>query len=361
MVLFELGTAIVVPLGLAAKQDAWITILLGIVGGIGLYVVYYYLSYLYPGIPLTSYSQKILGKYIGSVIGFSYVLFFIYGAARDLRDGGEFLQTAMYDMTPIFTLTALMLIAITYILYHGLEVLARTGEMLLILMILLGAVGSLLILFSGLIDLDNLKPVVGKGWKSIFLAAYPEMVMFPFGEAICFTMILSNLNKPQIGIKVGILATVFSGIILCLISASEVAVLGADIASRTTFPLLTTISKVKIVDFLQRLDIIVVLSLIMGDFFKTAIFFYAAVIGTMDMFKQKKHQELVIPIGIIILFSSMFIASDFSQHLTQGDLALKSVFMLYSLIIPCLLLVIALIRKRLGLRYSEASSSLKKN
>lgn len=356
IVLFELGTAIVVQLGLTAKQDAWITILLGLVGGSGLFLFYGLLSRLYPGILLTSYTKQILGKYIGSFISFFYILFFIYGAARDLRDGGEFLQTSMYDQTPLFALNALMILAIVYVLYNGLEVLARTGEIYLVLIILLGVIGSLLIICSGLIDLKNLHPFLAKGWYPVITAAYPRMFMFPFGETICFTMILANLNKPQFGIKIGISAMVFSGMILCLISLVEITVLGADIASRTAFPLLTTISKVNIAQFLQRLDIIVVIALIMGDFFKVAVFFYAAVIGATDLFNMKNHKDLVFPIGIVILFSSVVIASNLSQHIVQGDFSLKSIFILFSLVIPSLLLVVALIRKRFSSRHSSPNS-----
>ncbi|MBP0723609.1 GerAB/ArcD/ProY family transporter [Bacillus sp. RG28] len=348
LVLFELGTAIVVPLGLSAKQGSWLTILLGLVGGVGLILLYSYLSCLFPGLTLTSYSKKVFGKYVGSLISFAYIVFFIYGAARDLRDSGEFLQTAMYDVTPIFALNALMILTIMYVLYKGLEVLARTGEIYVVIMFLLLGIGCLLILFSGNIELHNLQPLLGKGWNPIITTAYPKMLMFPFGEAICFTMILSNLNKPEIGIKTGIVAIVISGITLCLISALEVSVLGSDIASRSTFPLLTTISKVSIAEFLQRVDIIVVLALITGGFFKTAIFFYAAVIGATDLFKMKKHQNLVVPIGIIILLSSMSIASNFIQHLILGDVALKTIFIVFSFLIPIILLLAELIRKKLS-------------
>jgi spore germination protein KB len=40
MVLFELGSAVVVGLGLEAKQDAWLAILFGMMGGIVLFSLY---------------------------------------------------------------------------------------------------------------------------------------------------------------------------------------------------------------------------------------------------------------------------------------------------------------------------------
>lgn len=43
IVLLELGTALIVPLGVEAKQDAWLAELLGLTGGIVLLLQYYYL------------------------------------------------------------------------------------------------------------------------------------------------------------------------------------------------------------------------------------------------------------------------------------------------------------------------------
>ncbi|MEW9700530.1 GerAB/ArcD/ProY family transporter [Paenibacillus sp. SI8] len=344
LVLFELGTAIVVPLGISSKQDSWLAILLGLVGGIALFMLYGLLFRMHPDSALLDYAKIIFGKWIGTLLGLLYIIFFIYGAARDLRDGGEFLQTAMYDQTPLFALNALMIVTITYVLYSGIEVFARTGEIFFMIMIGLGVIGVLLILFSNIMDTTNLQPVFGSGWDSILHAAYPQMFMFPFGETICFTMIFPYVNKLAAGIKTGTAAIVFSGVILCLISLVEVSVLGVSIVARTTFPLLTTVSKVNIANFLQRLDMIVVLALIIGDFFKVALFFIAAALGTARLFRLPKYQDALLPIAIVILLCSMFIASNFPQHLAQGKFVLYNVILFFSLIIPLLLLAVALIR-----------------
>ena len=91
MYLFELGSAIVVGLGLQAKQDAWLAILLGMVGGLCLFQIYHYLYLQFPNQQLTSYITTILGKFIGLPISIIYCLYFLYIAARVLRDFGDLL------------------------------------------------------------------------------------------------------------------------------------------------------------------------------------------------------------------------------------------------------------------------------
>lgn len=347
VVLFEFGTALVVPLGLDAKQGAWIAILLGLAGGLLLFLVYGSLFRLYPSIPLTGYAREILGKYMGWPLGFFYILFFIYGAARDLRDGGDLLVTSAYDQTPLFAINALMIVAVVYVLHQGIEVLARLSWIYFMIILVIGTLGNLFVLTSGIIDIKNLLPVLEKGWKPVLTTAYSQTFMFPFGETICFTMILPLLRNQILAIKMGMAAMAFSGIVLSLTISVEIATLGVDMASRSTFPLLTTISLVNIVDFLQRLDAIAVLTVIIGVFFKVVIFSYAALMGATDLFKIENHQKLVWPIGMVILFSSMMIASDFSEHLEEGNFALRSIFILFSAVFPLLLLVVALIRKRI--------------
>lgn len=356
--LFEMGTALVVPIGLQAQPGVWLSILVASFGGIALFLVFDYLFRQYPDLPLSGYTRKILGKYIGWPLSFLYVPFFIYIAARDLREAGDLLVTAAYDRTPLFVINALMIIAVVYVLYKGIEVLARTGEIYLMILIGLGVLGNLLVLFSGIIDLKNLSPLFGQGWKPILTAAYPYIFMFPFGEvAICFSTIFPYLNKRQSGRKTGVIALIVGAVILSITHAVEISVLGADIYGRATFPLFTTITKVNIADFLQRMDAIVILTLIIGDFFKIAVYCYAAVIVASDLFNVQEQHKLVLPVGILVLFSSVMIASNFSEQIQEGKLTLKFLLPLFAAVIPVLLLVVHLIRKRFGFHSSNITTN----
>ncbi|MEH7482524.1 GerAB/ArcD/ProY family transporter [Neobacillus drentensis] len=229
------------------------------------------------------------------------------------------------------------------------------AEIYLIILIVLGVLGHVLVLFSGIIDFKNLLPVLGKGWKPVLTAAYPNLLMFPFGEMISFTMIFPFLNKIQAGRKTGVKALMFSAIILSITHAIEISVLGAKIYSRATFPLYSTMIYVNIADFLQRVEVIAILTLIIGVFFKISIYCYAAVIAASDLFKVQTKQKIVVPFGIIVLFLSMMIASDLLEHNEEGKLVVKFILPLFSVVIPVLLLVVHLIRKRLGLYRSNSS------
>ncbi|MGE8203208.1 GerAB/ArcD/ProY family transporter [Heyndrickxia sp. NPDC080065] len=345
--LFEHGSSLVIALGTEAKQDAWVSILFGMFSGLFLYAIYYRLFRFYPEIPLTSYVQKIIGPFLGKIIAFIYLLYFFYIGALVLRDFGELLLTFAYPNTPMFIINSMMILAIMYAIHKGIEVLARTGEIFFILLYFLAFSGFILIVASGLIDLSKLKPVLEEGLGHILHATITETIYFPFGETIVFTMILPYLNIPSKAKFAVISAMVLSGINLTITSAVNIAVLGVDLVSRSAFPLLSTIQKIEVANFLERLDVFFMFATIIGCFFKIAIFFYAAVIGTSDLFKLKNHLKLVYPLGLVILFFSISIASNIAEHIKKGTSFIPIyIHIPMQVVIPLFLLMIVFIRNR---------------
>ncbi|WP_144549892.1 GerAB/ArcD/ProY family transporter [Bacillus sp. X1(2014)] len=347
IVLFEMGSALLLSPGSEAKQDAWIAILFGLVGGIIVFFIYYRLYMYYPDLPLTSYLQKIIGKWFGKVIGFLYIVYFIYIASRVLRDFGELLTTTIYNSTPLFVINTLMVVTIIYGIHKGFEVLARVCEIYFGIVYITAIFGMLLITFSGLIHLGNLTPILENGWKPVIKTFLKTTLTFPFGEMVVFTMLLPFLNDKKKAKLVCLGGMILAGINITITTVVNISVLGVGLFHRSTFPLLTTIGKIQIADFLERLDVLFMLYLIIGGFFKIAIFYYAAVAGAADIFEFKNQRKLVFPIGMIVLFGSITIASNFAEFIREG-----TVFVLiflswpFQIIIPSILLIIAFFRNR---------------
>jgi len=138
MFLFEIGSAVVVGIGLDAKQDAWIAILLGLIGGVGLFSLYTYLYSQFPTLPLTNYLEKIVGKFIGRTLAIIYTFLFLYIAARILRTFCDLLLTTILIDTPLWAAAIIMMLPICFACYLGFEVIARTAETLFPWMLLFG-------------------------------------------------------------------------------------------------------------------------------------------------------------------------------------------------------------------------------
>ncbi|WP_332634267.1 GerAB/ArcD/ProY family transporter [Halalkalibacter flavus] len=343
LVLFQLGTAVVVGFGVNAGKDGWLAVLLGMGLGLIFFLIYYTLFKLYPK-PLTSLIQAILGKYVGGFVGVTYITYFLYGAARDLRDVGDLLVTSVYIRTPLIIIMLLHIIAISYVLYKGITTLGRISEIYIMVIILLGLFGNLFVIVSGTIDLNNLRPLLDEGWAPVLSTAYPLTSVFPFGELICFTVLFPYVEPKKVILPIGLSSICICGIILAYTTALNIAVLGVDIAETSTFPLFTTVSLVNIYEFIQRIDAVVVLTLFVGAFFKTSLFFYAALISTAELFKVD-FKKLVLPFAVIILLLATVIAKDFAEHILEGQESLYSIHALFAVFIPFFLLIFAYIKK----------------
>ncbi|SDE43413.1 spore germination protein KB [Priestia aryabhattai B8W22] len=347
MVLFELGTSLLLPIAMDAKQDSWLAILLGTVFSFVLFLIYHKLYLYYPDILPTEYMQKILGKAMGTLLAFLYIFCFVHDVARVLRDIGEMLLTFAYPDTPLFIANALLILVIIYTVRQGIEVIARSGEIFFIIMYILAITGFILIVCSGLIDFSNLQPVLEEGIFPTLKVVFTQILYFPFGEAIVFTMILPYLKNPKKAKIAMICATGIAGINLTITMLINISVLGVGLTARSQFPLLSTIQSIQVADFLERLDVFFMIALVIGGFFKISVLFYAAVIGTANLFKVKSPSQLSYPIGLIILFMSLAISRNFQEHLYEG-LGIE-IFVLYiplSTIIPPLLLLVAFLKNR---------------
>lgn len=341
--LFELGTALVVNLGMESDRDAWISILLGSLIGIVVFLGYSYLYWKHPGVPFTAYTRSLLGKYIGAPVSVLYIILYLNLAGRDLRDGSTMLAMATMHNTPLFIISSLMILSCAYVLHKGVEVLTRTSLVFAGMVMLIGVFCTIMLILSGSINLNRLLPMLENGIEPVLASVVHQNYMFPFGEMICFTMLmpyLSNVKKGPWVIAAGIFV---SGLLLSFTMALNISVLGFDIVKRSPLPLMPTISKISISDFIQRVDIFVVMVLIIGVFFKIAVFFAAALIGISELFRLP-YRRMLYPTALIILFSSMLDARSFTEHLDEGRGLLYVVYPFFMLLIPAVLMIVTAVR-----------------
>ncbi len=346
MVLFQLSNALLLPLAIEAGKDAWLAILLAMAVSMVLFFVYHAL-YRYDSKSLPfEYMEKLIGKVFGRILALLYILFFMFIAARVLRDYGEMLLTFAYPDTPLFVVSALLILVVIYAVYKGIEVIARTGEILFVFMFLLAIGTCLLIVSSGLVHLSNLRPIL-EDPPRIIHTVFTKTLYFPFGQIVVFLMVFPYLNQPKKMKKTGLLAIGGTGLILAVTMAINVSILGEDLTARSQFPYLATIQSIEVAGFLERLDVVFIVILVIGGFVKISVFFYGAVIGSASLFKVKKPSQLVYPMGVVILLLSMVIANSYAEHINEGlEFFTPYIELPFQVIIPVFLLMIAFFKNR---------------
>lgn len=344
MFIFELGTALVVNYGTDAGKDAWLSTLLSMSGGVALFFIFYFLFRQYPNLLLTGYIREIFGKYLGWIIGLVYCNHFLYICGRNVREFGDLLLSSTLPETPLVVINLTLVLVMCYVIHLGIEVIGRTSEVFIVILFIFGILGNFFILVSGDVNFEQIRPFLEHGWKPILTTAFPHLLVFPFGEMIAFTMLLPYLNRPQLAKRVWLTAVISSGVIISWTVLLNTAVLGIDVMHRSVFPTLKAVGKVNLLEFIERLDAIVVFTLLITVFFKASIYLYAAVIGLADLFKLKTYHQILLPMGVIVIFLSLTMASSFSE---QGEEGVFNHYLSITLlvVIPLLMLLVSLIRQ----------------
>lgn len=347
IVLFLFGTTIFLDIGSGAKQDAWILTLISPFTGLILLTIYYQLHKRFPTLPLTEYIRKIWGKFLGSIISYFYIIYFIYIASRVLRDIEEILINSAYYKTSITVVGICMMFTLIYTVNFGFEVFARVACICFLLIGLILLMINIMFIITDLIHIENLKPILADGWKPI-IKALPLNVTVPYGELITLSMIFPYINKQTKILKTGMMAVLCAGIYFTLNIFLLICVLGTDVLSRSSFPALKAASFIDIAGFIQRLDSVVIILVVFLGFIKITMFFFCAVIGMSTLFKIKSSALSNYLVGGMILITSIMIAPSYQNHLDEG---LKIVpYLLHiplQIVIPLLLLLTVLIKGKI--------------
>ncbi|MGF9963384.1 GerAB/ArcD/ProY family transporter [Bacillus rhizoplanae] len=184
--------------------------------------------------------------------------------------------------------------------------------------------------------------------EPILKALFPTSLTFPFGEMITFTMIFPYLNYQNLAKKVGIAAVAFSGLNLMIYTIINISIVGAESVIRSSFPILNATSYINIAGFIQRIDMLVIIVMVIFGFFKISLYFFCAVMGSADLFRVKQPKQLIYPIGVMIVICSVIIAPNYIVHLHEGLRVVPYYISLPAqVVIPVLLLATIWIKKKI--------------
>ncbi|MGQ3479805.1 GerAB/ArcD/ProY family transporter [Paenibacillus sp. TY11] len=345
--LYTVGSAIlVIPSGMAlvAKQDAWIAALVGV--GAGLLILYLYskVASLYPEMTLIEIMETLLGKWLGKAVGLLFfTTLFINAPAPVLFYLGNFMTTQMIPETPILAVNILFALIIFFAVRLGLEVLARSAELMFPLFILL------YISFAGLvvsnIKLENIQPVLEAGVGPIWPAAL-SFVSTVFIPHIVFLMFFpASVNRPEQARKAFFTGSLIGGLILVVVVALTILVLGPDLTARNIYPSYTLAKKISIGNFLQRIEAIMATMWFISLFFRITLYMHSTVTAIGQIFRLKNDRQLVLPLGIILVVMSIIVYPNVPYQQTYDTKTWVPYALSIGLFFPLLLLCIHVIRK----------------
>ncbi|MEW8987565.1 MAG: GerAB/ArcD/ProY family transporter, partial [Bacillus sp. (in: firmicutes)] len=134
---------------------------------------------------------------------------------------------------------------------------------------------------------------------------------------------------------------------LVYVSIIQIGVLGVSIRDRASFPLLTAAREISLLNFIERVDLIIVFTVMFGIIVKVSLFFYGGLIGMEHIFNIP-YRKLVFPFSMQIAFYSILISPNMAEHIDEGLVVVPYyLHMPLQIGIPCLLGIVLITKKRL--------------
>ncbi|MFJ7183711.1 GerAB/ArcD/ProY family transporter [Lysinibacillus xylanilyticus] len=344
--LCSIGTAILIsPASVTseAKQDAWIAAIISVVLSLLLIKLFVTVGKQTPTLTFVEANEKILGRFFGKITSIGFIILCFLSAGELLYFIGIFMKTEIMPETPMMAFAFLFSIIIIYAAFLGIEVFARSAEILFAMFILIFIV--FVVCISPSVHMENLQPIMETPAKSLFFSITRLMGIFSFPLVILLMIFPSTVNVHESAQKGFYIGTILGGIVLIAIITLAILVLGpANTASRT-FPSYSLAQRISIGNFLQRIEVIMAAMWIISIYIKTFMFFYAGVIGISQICKINNHRPLILPFGLIILGLSQIV----HPNIIHSDIYNRETWPIFSfffaILLPLVLLLVAKIRK----------------
>jgi spore germination protein KB len=324
-----------------AHQDMWLSPIWASLVGFTAVFLAYKLNKLYPQQTLIEYSELILGKVFGKIIGAVYLFFYLHVSGIVVREYGEFVSGTFLPHTPMVFVFGTMLLVSAFAVYGGLEVIGRCSEIIVPVVLLL----YLLIFIMLIKDLhiQNMLPIMENGLTPSLLGSVVPQSWF--SEYILITFFLPYLADQNKGLKWGMISVASVMFFMVLTNFTSLLLFG-NLSSVLTYPVMVATRYISIAEFLEHLEAIVMAIWVAGTFIKITVFYYTLVLATAQWLKLTDFRPLVFPIGFLLIVFGIWSAPNLQELAHFLSTSAAFYFLSIQIFFPILLLLIALIRKK---------------
>lgn len=300
-----ISTAILFPPGFVpqlAGRDAWISFALGGVCGFFIVFLVALLCSRYPGLNLLQIGEVILGRFAGKLVGSGFAFFFILTTAVAVNEFSDFMITAFMPRTPLPVFIILMVLFSLYAVNLGLEVIGRVSEVVIFPITLFLALS--MIFMVNRVEISFLLPVFEAGYLPVLRGSF---IFLPWtAQAFVLGMLYPYLVRPSQALKIGLLAVACVCLYMIAGAIFLEGILGFRQTARVLYPLLTYVRLIKVGGFLERLDAIVILIWVAGQYINVSLFIFLSAFSLRQVFGLAEYRTFLLPLGTVIVVLSIF-------------------------------------------------------
>ncbi|WLR50373.1 endospore germination permease [Bacillus tianshenii] len=331
----------------STKQWAWLPPTLAFLLSLGPIWVWLHLHKKYPGKNFAEISTELLGKKFGALITIIFIYLFVLVAAFSTRNVGDLITTVSMKRTPITVFHFLTLIPAVYMISKGVRTMGRLVEILTPVIFLIFW-GSLFLLIGEWNQDRVIPPPDSFNWKAIQTSTL-AFFSFPYLQFIAITSILPLARNEAWGRRSILGASAVATISTIAVVFLLIGTIGVTRISHLTYPTIAAAQEIRLFGgTLENLDVFVSSILISTVVIKVAVLLHASLVFIQHILNFPYQ----IPILMLLTFVTLAFALGVHDNIIENiDIAQKLTpyySFLLGILLPLLLLVVSLFRKKGG-------------
>ncbi|HHT01955.1 MAG TPA: endospore germination permease [Firmicutes bacterium] len=237
---------------------------------------------------LVQYCPLILGKPLGYIVNFLYLWFFVFVLATVTREFVEVINLFLPMVSPSL-LGGTMLALCIYAAWLGLEVIARSGVHVIVLLVAITLVHFFSIIPQA--DWSALQPVLANGLSPVLKSSW---YAFAFaGEMVIVLMLFPQLAGQATVSRAFLGASVLICILALFFTVISTTILG-PIVARLYFPYLMLARLAP-----MRIDVLIFISWVSGLFIKLAFLLYVSNLALVQVFQLRDANRTLLPLAFL--------------------------------------------------------------
>ena len=317
MIMFTLGSTLVLGAGSSAKNDVWLALLLAMVMAIPVLLIYCRLQRLYPDKNLYEIFDDVFGNIVGKLMSLIFIWYLFHLGSLVIRNFTEFIVSVSLPETPQNIIGLFMIVLCIWAVKAGVEVIGRWTSILLPITAIV--ILAVTLLFIPIFDYGNIKPILYNGFGPVFDSAF-SVFAFPFSETVIFLTFFNQLTKKEKVYKVYFLSWIISGLFILLVSVRTLLSLGVPNMEILFFPTYASVRLLNIINFIERIEISVAIVFLFAGFIKISVCLYGAAIGTAHLLGFSNYRKIVAPLGLTMLILSIIIYKNTAEMFQWNDI-----------------------------------------
>ncbi|WP_164716628.1 GerAB/ArcD/ProY family transporter [Paenibacillus whitsoniae] len=325
-----------------SQMDAWYSYFFSALYVCGIAAFFGYLTKHYPEKHIFTITKEVLGRWGGTLVNLIMVFHFWQIVVRDVASISHFSSTLLLHSTPFEILIFLPCFLLMYFGKTSVEVIARVNDLFypLFMVTILAMPLMLANEFFPRLLTPTLTTPGPQLLTSGFLTLGSAGDLFILGA---FLHMLYNSNHVRSSIRHGALLGLF---LLTMLLFLIIAVLGPKMPGNFLYPVYNLVQMIHITDFLDRLDLVMLMIWFPTIACKMIAIYLALLIGISSIINEPNYPYLNKPISLLMVVSTILSFKNITEVLSFSNFCSPVIVLAYQPLLVLLIFIVTLVKKR---------------